>query len=325
MKLSVRIERWPLAGAFTISRGSKTEAVVVVAELDDGVHRGRGEAVPYARYGEVPERVLDTIEALHPAVEHGLDRVALQTALPAGAARNALDCAYWDLAAKQSGHRVYELAGLGAPGPVNTAYTISLAAPEVMAAAAEKSAGRALLKVKLGGDDDRARIAAVRRAAPRCELIVDANEGWSPDNLGENLAACAEAGVTLVEQPLPAGRDDLLGQIPHPLPICADESAHARASLPALIGKYDAVNIKLDKAGGLTEALAMERQADELGLRVMVGCMVATSLAMAPAILVAQRANVVDLDGPLLLARDRPHGLRYEDSRVYPAVPDLWG
>jgi len=325
MKLSVRIERWPLAGAFTISRGSKTEAVVVVAELDDGVHRGRGEAVPYARYGEVPERVLDTIEALHPAVEHGLDRVALQTALPAGAARNALDCAYWDLAAKQSGHRVYELAGLGAPGPVNTAYTISLAAPEVMAAAAEKSAGRALLKVKLGGDDDRARIAAVRRAAPRCELIVDANEGWSPDNLGENLAACAEAGVTLVEQPLPAGRDELLGQIPHPLPICADESAHARASLPALIGKYDAVNIKLDKAGGLTEALAMERQADELGLRVMVGCMVATSLAMAPAILVAQRANVVDLDGPLLLARDRPHGLRYEDSRVYPAVPDLWG
>jgi L-alanine-DL-glutamate epimerase-like enolase superfamily enzyme len=325
VSLSVGVERWPIAGSFAISRGAKTEAAVVVAELSDGRWRGRGECVPYARYGETLEAVAAAISAMGPALTRGLDRAGLQQAMPPGAARNALDCAFWDLAAKQSGRPVHEIAGLPPPKPLTTAYTISFAAPEVMAAAAEKAAGRTLLKVKLGSRDDRARIAAVRRAAPRCELIVDANEGWTPDNLAENLAACAEAGVTLAEQPLPAGRDDVLAQVPHPLPICADESAHAQASLPALVGKYDAVNIKLDKAGGLTEALAMARQADELGLRVMVGCMVATSLAMAPAILVAQRASVVDLDGPLLLARDRPQGLRYEGSRVYPAVPDLWG
>ena len=325
MKLSVRIERWPLAGAFTISRGSKTEAVVVVAELDDGVHRGRGEAVPYARYGEVPERVLDTIEALHPAVEHGLDRVALQTALPAGAARNALDCAYWDLAAKQSGHRVYELAGLGAPGPVNTAYTISLASPTEMAAAAERSAWRPLLKVKLGGEGDAQRIAAGRRAAPRAELIVDANEGWSAEDLAANFAACADAGVTLIEQPLPQGADELLRDCEKPIPICADESVHDCASVASIAGKYDAVNVKLDKAGGLTEALRIAAEAERCGLVIMVGCMVATSLAMAPAMLLAPRARFVDLDGPLLLASDRAEGLRYEGSLLYPPAPGLWG
>src|SRR6202050_4870849 len=249
MNLSARIERWPLAGAFTISRGSKTEAVVIVVELDDGVHRGRGEAVPYARYGEVPERMLDTIKALRPAVEGGLDRVALQTALPASAARNALDCAYWDLAAKQSGRRVYELAGLGAPGPVNTAYTISLGSVAEMSAAAERSAWRPLLKVKLGGEDDAQRIAAVRRAAPRVELIVDANEGWSADNLAANFAACADAGVTLIEQPLPQGSDEMLRNCERLMPICADESVHDGASLASLSGKYDAVNVKLDKPG----------------------------------------------------------------------------
>jgi L-Ala-D/L-Glu epimerase len=325
VSLSVGVERWPIAGSFTISRGAKTEAAVVVAELSDGRRRGRGECVPYARYGETLEAVAAAISAMGPGLARGLDRLGLQQAMPPGAARNALDCAFWDLAAKQCGRPVHEIAGLPPPKPLTTAYTISLAAPEVMAAAAARAAGRALLKIKLGGGDDRARIAAVRRAAPRCELIVDANEGWTPDNLASNLAACAEAGVTLAEQPLPVGRDDALAKVPHPLPICADESAHAEASLAALIGKYDAVNIKLDKAGGLTEALAMLRRADELGLRVMVGCMVATSLAMAPAILVAQRASVVDLDGPLLLARDRPQGLYYEDSRVHPALPDLWG
>src|ERR1700683_2320363 len=301
MNLSARIERWPLAGAFTISRGSRTEAVVIVAELDDGVHRGRGEAVPYARYGEAPERVLDTIEALRPTVERGLDRVALQTVLPAGAARNALDCAYWDLAAKQSNRRVYELAGLGAPVPVNTAYTISLGAVAEMVAAAERSAWRPLLKVKLGGEDDAQRIAAVRRAAPRAELIVDANEGWSAENLAANFAACADAGVTLIEQPLPRGADELLRNCEKPVPICADEAVHDRASLTSLSGKYDAVNIKLDKSGGLTEALALAAEAERRGFSVMVGTMVATSLAVAPAMLVAQRARVVDLDGPLLL------------------------
>jgi L-alanine-DL-glutamate epimerase-like enolase superfamily enzyme len=220
---------------------------------------------------------------------------------------------------------VHELAGLPPPRPLLTAYTISLAAPREMAAAAEKVAGRALLKVKLGGPDDPARIAAVRRAAPRCELIVDANEGWTPDNLMANLAACADAGVTLLEQPLPADRDEVLARIVRPLAVCADESVHARASLVTLSGKYDAVNIKLDKSGGLTEALAMAKEAEELGLRLMVGCMVATSLAMAPAMLAAQRARIVDLDGPLLLARDRPHGLRYEGSLVHPGTAELWG
>jgi len=325
MRLSARIERWPLAGTFTISRGSKTEAVVVVAELDDGIHRGRGEAVPYARYGEVPERVVESIEALVPAIERGLQRTALQAALPAGAARNALDCAFWDLAAKQSGRRVYELAGLLAPQPVHTAYTISLGSVTEMAAAAERAAWRPLLKVKLGGKGDAERIAAIRRAAPRAELIVDANEGWSEANLAANLAACADAGVTLIEQPLPQGADEPLKDCKRPLPICADESLHDRASLPALSGKYDAVNIKLDKSGGLTEALALAAEAERRGFIIMVGCMVGTSLAMAPAMLLAQRARFVDLDGPLLLARDRPEGLRYDGSLVYPSDPALWG
>jgi L-Ala-D/L-Glu epimerase len=325
VSLSVKVERWPIAGAFAISRGAKTEAAVVVAELFDGRHRGRGECVPYGRYGETLQAVAVQIAAMGGELARGIDREGLQTAMPAGAARNALDCAFWDLDAKASGRPVHEIAGLPPLRPLLTAYTISLAAPQQMAAAAEKVAGRALLKVKLGGPDDPARIAAVRRAAPRCELIVDANEAWTPDDLPRNLAACADAGVTLVEQPLPADRDQALAEIARPLPVCADESVHARGSLAALAGKYDAVNIKLDKTGGLTEALAMAREADARGFGLMVGCMVATSLAMAPAILVAQRARVVDLDGALLLARDRPHGLRYEDSRVHPATPDLWG
>jgi len=329
MNLSVRIERWPLAGAFSISRGSKTEAVVVVAELSDGVHRGRGECVPYARYGETPQGVVAAIEAMRGTVQGGLDRAALQTAMPAGAARNALDCAYWDFEAKRTGRRVHELAGLTTPVPRVTAYTISLAAPAAMAEAAERAAARPLLKVKLGAadGDDPKRIAAVRRAAPRAELIVDANEGWSEEDFAQNLFACADAGVTLIEQPLPEGRDAglLLPRIKRPIPVCADESVHERASLEALSGKYDAINIKLDKAGGLTEALALGAEAERRGFALMVGCMVATSLAMAPALLVTQRARVIDLDGPLLLAKDREHGLSYDGRLVHPAAPALWG
>ena len=325
MELSVRIERWPLAGVFAISRGSKTEAVVVVAELSDGTHRGRGESVPYARYGETPDGIVAAIEAERPVLGRGLDRGALQRAMPAGAARNALDCAYWDVKAKRAGRQVHELAGLGVPGPLTTAYTISLGSAAAMAAAAEQAAWRPLLKVKLGGDDDGTRIGAVRRAAPRAQLIVDANEGWNLDNFKANLAACADAGVTLIEQPLPEGRDEALARIKRPVPVCADESVHDRASLDALTGKYDVVNIKLDKAGGLTEALALAAEAERRGFAVMVGCMVATSLAMAPAMLVAQRARWVDLDGPLLLASDRADGLRYEGSLVYPPDPVLWG
>ena len=323
--LTVRTERWPIAGSFTIARGAKTEAQVVIAEISDGAMIGQGECVPYARYRETAEGVTAALEAMRGALAGGAGRERLQGAMPAGAARNALDCAFWDFEAKVSGKPAYALAGLPAPQPLVTAYTISLGTPETMAQSAARAASRKLLKVKLGGEGDPARIRAVRKAAPHAELIVDANEAWRADNLAANLAACADAGVTLVEQPLPAGDDAALASIERPIPVCADESVHDRASLASLVGTYDAVNIKLDKTGGLTEALAMAFEAERLGFSLMVGCMVATSLSMAPAMLLAQRARVVDLDGPLLLARDREHGLRYEDSLVYPPTSVLWG
>jgi L-Ala-D/L-Glu epimerase len=324
-KLACRIERWPIAGAFTISRGAKTEAVTVVAEISRGGLIGRGECTPYPRYGETPEATLSTLKGMRDPLRRGLERQALQTAMPAGAARNALDCAWLDLEAKIRGQRIWEMLGRAVPQPCTTAYTISLGTPEVMAAATANAAHRPLLKIKLGGDGDGARIAAVRQAAPDSELIVDANEAWTPDNLEHNLAACATVGVTLVEQPLPAGRDEALARIKRPLKVCADESVHDRATLAGLRERYDAVNIKLDKTGGLTEALAMADEARALGFEIMVGCMVATSLAMAPAMLLAPDARFVDLDGPLLLARDRPDGLRYDDSLVYPPEAALWG
>ena len=325
VSLFIHLEKWPIAGKFAISRGAKTTAEVVVAELADGRHRGRGECVPYARYGETVEAVAAAIEAMREPLAGGLGRMGLQERMPAGAARNALDCAFWDLEAKRTGTPVHALAGLPSPRPLVTAYTISLDTPARMAAAAAKAAAYRLLKVKLGAAGDPERVRAVRAAAPDCELIADANEGWNPQNLPENLAACAEAGVTLVEQPLPAGADQCLAAFPHAIPICADESVHTCASLGALAGKYDAVNIKLDKTGGLTEALRLAAEAERLGFDLMVGCMVATSLAMAPAMLVAQRARFVDLDGPLLLASDRPEGLRYDGSLVHPPTPAFWG
>ena len=325
ISLNVAVERWPIRGSFAISRGAKREAVVVVAELGAGKARGRGECVPYARYGESVEGVCAAIEAMRLSLAQGLTRQGLQDAMPPGAARNALDCAFWDLEAKASGRPVHALAGLPALRPLTTAFTISLGAPADMAKAAAQAAARTLLKVKLGAPGDAARIAAVRAAAPKATLIVDANEGWDEDNLSANLAACAAAQVALVEQPLAQAHDALLAEIKHPMPICADESAHGLDSLAALAGTYDAVNIKLDKAGGLTEALAMVREAGRLGLDIMAGSMVATSLSMAPAMLVAQSARIVDLDGPLLLEKDRAHGLAYRDSLVFPADPLLWG
>src|SRR3984893_11058379 len=323
--LSVRVERWPIAGSFVISRGAKSEAVVVVAELSRGDHRGRGECVPFAGYGETVADVAEAIRAMATELARGLDRTGLQSAMSPGAARNALDCAFWDLEAKYAGRPVHQLLGQAPPKPLITAYTISLGTPQEMAQRAAKASGLPLLKIKLGAAGDPARIAAVRHAAPRASLIVDANEGWTPDDLEQNLAACAEAGVTLVEQPLPADRDQALTRAARPIAVCADESAHARSSLPGLVSKYDAINVKLDKAGGLTEALAMAEEAERLGLTLMVGCMVATSLAMAPALLLAQGAAVADVDGPLLLARDRPDGLRYEGSLVHPPARALWG
>ncbi|QWG14961.1 dipeptide epimerase [Bradyrhizobium sediminis] len=323
--LSARIEHWPIAGSFTISRSAKTEAVTVVAEVCRDGLTGRGECVPYPRYGETPEATLAALQAMQEPMARGLDRQALQAAMPAGAARNALDCALLDLEAKASGQRIWTLLGRPAPRPCTTAYTISLGSPEAMAAATAKAAHRPLLKIKLGGDGDGMRIAAVRKAAPESELIVDANEAWTADSLERNLADCAQAGVTLVEQPLPAGQDAALARIRRPLAVCADESVHDRASLDGLRERYDAVNIKLDKTGGLTEALVMADAAQALGFQIMIGCMVATSLAMAPAMLLVPQARFVDLDGPLLLARDRDGGLRYDGSLVYPPEAALWG
>ncbi len=323
MTLTVKAgaETWPIAGSFVISRGARTEAAVVVAEVSDGTHVGRGECVPYARYGETVESVLSEIRA----VDLVDDRKALRWKTPPGAARNALDCALWDLEAKKSGTRAWKLAGLVAPEPVLTCFTLSLGTPDSMAEAARAAAHMRLLKVKLGGEGDPARLHAVRRAVPDAELVVDANEAWNAANFAENMRACAETHVALVEQPLPAGADDLLRDVDHIVPICADESVHVTADLDRLAGKYEGVNVKLDKSGGLTEALELVDEARRRELLVMVGCMVGTSLAMAPAMLIAQEADFVDLDGPLLLARDRTPGLVYSDALVMPPDPTLWG
>ncbi|MGE0116420.1 MAG: N-acetyl-D-Glu racemase DgcA [Dongiaceae bacterium] len=323
--LAIRAESWPIAGSFAISRGSKTKAEVVVVEIRDGAHVGRGECVPYPRYGETVDGAVAAIEGLRPRIEDGLDRAALQAALPAGAARNAVDCALWDLEAKRGSRPAWQLAGLAPPRAVTTAYTLSLGTVESMAAAARANAGRPLLKLKLSGPGDLDRVRAVHENAPRARLIVDANEAWTPEIFAELAPQLAPLGVELIEQPLPAGDDAALARLARPVPVCADESCHDAASLAGIRGRYDAVNIKLDKTGGLTEALRLAVAARAEGLALMVGCMVATSLAMAPALLIAQDARWVDLDGPLLLARDREPGLMYEGNLVQPASPGLWG
>ena len=318
---AVMPESFRLAQAFTISRGSKTEARVVTATVTrDGV-TGRGECVPYARYGETVEGVAEAVAALPGDVT----RAALQDLLPPGAARNAADCALWDWEAKRAGVRVWDLLGLPAPRPVVTAYTLSLDVPEAMEAQARLHAHRPLLKIKLGTPSDMPRLEAVRRGSPRSRLIVDANEGWTPEVYADLAPHLLRLGVDLVEQPLPAGQDEALAQMPRPVPVCADESCHDRASLAALRGRYDVVNVKLDKTGGLTEALALREEALRMGFKVMVGCMVGTSLAMAPAVLVAQGAEVADLDGPLLLAEDRARPLVYDEAGVHPPEAELWG
>jgi L-alanine-DL-glutamate epimerase-like enolase superfamily enzyme len=323
--LAAREERWPLADAFVISRGAKTEAQLVVVELDDGGWRGRGECTPYERYGETPETALAEIERVRPEIEAGCGREALQRLLPAGAARNALDCALWDLEAKTTGVRAYERAGRRRLDPVKTAYTLGLGSPAEMAAAAAKAARRPMLKLKLGDEGDLERVRAVREAAPRTRLIVDANEAWDFETLQALAPGLAQLDVKLIEQPLAAGQDDALEGYACPVPLCADESLHTRAELAACVGRYACVNIKLDKAGGLTEALALASEARERGLMVMIGSMVATSLSMAPALILAQGADFVDLDGPLLLARDREPGLGYLGSMIEPPSPALWG
>jgi L-alanine-DL-glutamate epimerase-like enolase superfamily enzyme len=324
-RLEVSVESYPIAGRFVISRGAKTEARVVVVALQDGQFAGRGECVPYSRYGESVDSVVAAIETQRKAIEAGLDRKTLQGCMPPGAARNAIDCAFWDLEAKQRGMRAWRAAGLPRLAALVTAFTLSVGTPEEMRAAALRAADRPLLKIKLAGDDDDARLAAVRAGAPHATLIVDANESWREENLAENLALCARYGVALAEQPLPAGADSLLARIARPVPVCADESAHDEKGLAALRDRYDFVNVKLDKTGGLTGALAMARAARAQGFGIMAGCMVGTSLSMAPAALIGQMADFVDLDGPLLLARDRAPGLVYEGSTMLPPEALLWG
>ena len=321
MQIDVTADTFKLAQVFTISRGSRTEAKVLTVRITDGGVTGWGECVPYARYDETLESVTAEINGL----PGDITRQALYDLLPAGAARNAVDCALWDLEAKRAGKRVWELAGLTAPGPEITAYTLSLDPPEAMRAQAAKHAHRPLLKIKLGTPDDMPRLEAVRAGAPDATIIIDANEGWSAEVYADLAPHLVRLGVALVEQPLPAGEDDALLGMDRPVPVCADESCHDRASLPSLKGKYDVVNIKLDKTGGLTEALALRDAARAEGFDVMVGCMVGSSLAMAPATLVAQGAKVVDLDGPLLLAEDRENALKFDGAGVHPPVAALWG
>jgi L-alanine-DL-glutamate epimerase-like enolase superfamily enzyme len=323
--LVVRAETFPIAGSFTISRGTRTESQVVVVEIVQGPLRGRGECVPYPRYGETVEGTIAAIRAITQDIEDGLSRDQLRQQMRAGAARNAVDCALWDLEAKTTRRPVFSLAGLPEPKPTVTAYTISFGTPETMAAATAAASSRPLLKIKLGGPGDGERIRAVRASAPRARLIVDANEGWTPETLPQNLAACAEAGVEMIEQPLPAHHDGELAAVGRPIPVCADESIHDCSTLAELVGRYDAINIKLDKTGGLTEAIDLAKSARSLGFDLMIGCMVGSSLGMAPAALLTPWARWVDLDGPLLLAQDRIAGLRYVGSLLYPPQPALWG
>ncbi len=321
MDIQVRKDVFQLAQVFTISRGSRTQAEVLTARVADGGHVGVGECVPYARYGES----LDSVTAEIMGLPRDLTREALQDLLPAGAARNAVDCAMWDLAAKQAGKRIWDLLGVAAPGPEITAYTLSLDTPEKMQVQAAQNAHRPLLKIKLGTPDDMARLEAVRRGAPASRIIVDANEGWTAEVYADLAPHLLRLGVQMVEQPLPAGDDDMLAEIERPLPVCADEACHDRTSLPKLKGKYDMVNIKLDKTGGLTEALALKEDAIAQGYDVMVGCMVGSSLAMAPAVLLAQGVAFTDLDGPLLLAEDRDEPLKFDDAGVHAPTAALWG
>ena len=324
-QLFATAENFPIAGAFRISRGAKTTAEVVTCTIAASGVAGRGECVPYTRYGESVAGVLAAIGDMRGAVEDGIGREDLTRIMPAGAARNAIDCALWDLEAKLSGVPTWQVVNAAAPQALVTAYTISLDEPAAMERQAAEHSARALLKVKVGTQDDEARIKAVRAGAPESAIILDANEGWTPENLARHFGVCAQARVALVEQPLPAGHDSALRDRPRPIPVCADESVHRTEDMAGLVDRYDAINIKLDKAGGLTEALTLRGAARAHGLKIMVGCMVGTSLGMAPAVLLAQGADFVDLDGPLLLARDREPGLRYEGSSVHPPEAALWG
>jgi L-alanine-DL-glutamate epimerase-like enolase superfamily enzyme len=323
--LRVRDERWPTAQTFVIARGAKTEAHVLVVEIEQAGVVGRGEAVPYPRFGETMAGAIALVESARPAVEAGISRAELQGLMLASAARNAIDCALWDLEAKITGEPAWQAAGKARLEPVKTCFTLSLDTPEAMADAARTHAGRPILKLKIGAPDDLGRVEAVRAAAPRTRLVVDANEGLSFEDLRRLLPDFAKLGIQLVEQPLKVGEDEALEGFDSPVMLCADESLRTRADLEPCARRYGCINVKLDKAGGLTEALALVAEGRARGLSLMAGCMVATSLSMAPAMIVAQGAEFVDLDGPLLLARDRQPGLVFEGSMIRPPERALWG
>lgn len=312
-------DAWPIAGKFVISRGAKTEARVITVSVAQHGLTGWGEGVPYPRYGETIAASLTALESLRPRIESGISRGEVSTLAIPMAARNALDCALWDLEAKLKNRPIHQLANLPTPQAVVTAYTISLGDPQEMAAAAAKSSHFLLLKLKLGGPGDAEQIRKVRRAVPDTRLVIDANEAWHASEVSELVKVSAGEGIELIEQPLPAGDDELLRHIDHTVPICADKSAHGTAGLGELIGKYDAVNIKLDKTGGLTPAIAMARAAQQMNFKIMIGCMVSTSLSMSPALLLASFASWVDLDGPLILAKDRDNALAYENGLIMPS------
>ncbi|WP_298940784.1 N-acetyl-D-Glu racemase DgcA [uncultured Psychromonas sp.] len=325
MQVNLVDESWLIEGSFTISRGSRTHANVVVVELQQGEHIGRGECVPYARYDESIESVIAELAALKEQIAAGLTRQEMQSLLPAGAARNALDCAYWDLACKKLGQRIWQQLEDPQPKPLMTAFTLSLDTPERMKEAAIKNAHRPLLKLKLAGEGDVERVAAVREGSPNARIIVDANEGWNEQQYLTMVPELVKLGVEMIEQPFPASDDAALAHLPRPITLCADESCHDSSSLKNIIGRYDMINIKLDKTGGLTEAIALKEEAEKAGLQIMVGCMVATSLAMAPAFIVAQNVQIVDLDGPLLLAEDRQSGIQFDESLMNVYQAELWG
>ena len=323
---NIHIEAWPLAGAFRISRGTRKVSDVLMVEVNDGNYVGRGECFPYARYGEDIDSVQKQLNSVRSEIEHGLDRQALLNVLAPGAARNAVDCALWDLEAKRAGVRVWDLADLPAPEPVTTVYTLGVDEPAIMGERARENSDRPRLKLKMTGDGaDLERVRNIHKNAPNARLVVDANEGWSIEQYLEYAPQFKELGVEMIEQPLPSTDDEQLSGVDRPIPVCADESCHDRTTLKSLVGKYDMINIKLDKTGGLTEALNLRDAALKQGLSIMVGCMIGTSLAMAPGILVAQEAAIVDLDGPLLLAEDRVPGLSFTGSIIHPPETRLWG
>ncbi|WP_432460639.1 MULTISPECIES: N-acetyl-D-Glu racemase DgcA [unclassified Agarivorans] len=324
MKVRFSTKSWPIRGTFTISRGSKTEAETVIVELEDQGKIGRGECVPYAHYQESIDSVLAQLEGILPRLREGLSRQELQLLLPSGAARNAVDCALWDLECKHEGISIWQKVS-ATPAALTTAYTLSLDTPEKMQQAATENAFRPLLKLKLGGAEDLQRVAAVRQGAPNAKIILDANEAWTVELYNSLIPELIKLDVAMIEQPFPAGDDEALRSLSRPIPICADESCHDRASLPGIIGKYDMINIKIDKTGGLTEALVLKELAEQAGLQIMVGCMLSSSLSMAPAFVVAQGCEIVDLDGPLLLSEDIEHGFEFNNNEMLPFTAQLWG